>query len=275
VDLIKKHDRFLSVFNTKKDAKEIYEILNNNKIHYLTAGLYPKHRKKVIKDVNDILNNTKDECILISTSLIENGVDFQGFPNGSRVESSLASIIQTAGRIDRLKLFTGSKLYIIDLIGGSSPIGIQQRAIEEAHRFLHSEDTDLDDPDICGTFYKKMYSQNLLDSHNIADAKKRKAFQEINDLFKLIDVDTVSVVVYKEDAEIEKIIVNIKEKRTIIKEESRALQQFTVSLINGKKTKKLIEQGIIKQLLPDLDIYLWEGYYDPILGLDATIFNDY
>ena len=61
--------------------------------------MYPKHRKRVLKQVKERLAN-KEKCILISTSLVEAGVDLD-FYTVYRQIAGVDSMIQAAGRCNR------------------------------------------------------------------------------------------------------------------------------------------------------------------------------
>ena len=61
--------------------------------------MYPQHRIKVISEIKNRLKDKK-KCVVISTSLVEAGVDFD-FQNVYREIAGLDSILQAAGRCNR------------------------------------------------------------------------------------------------------------------------------------------------------------------------------
>jgi transposase len=61
--------------------------------------MYPLHRSKVLSEIRARLKND-EPCIVISTSLIEAGVDVD-FPVVYREKAGLDSIIQSGGRCNR------------------------------------------------------------------------------------------------------------------------------------------------------------------------------
>lgn len=91
------------VVNTKKLALEVYEkieeIYKADEIFLLSTLFIPQDRKNIISEISNRLNN-KQKTILISTQVIEAGVDLD-FDYGFREFAPLHSIIQTAGRINR------------------------------------------------------------------------------------------------------------------------------------------------------------------------------
>ena len=74
-NILKKHKQVLCIVNTRKRAKFLYERINTpNNAYHLSALMCPKHRSKKLKDIKNMLRADKS-CIVISTSLIEAGVD--------------------------------------------------------------------------------------------------------------------------------------------------------------------------------------------------------
>lgn len=78
--------------------------------------MYPKHRKRVLKLIRERLDNN-EKCIVVSTSLVEAGVDLD-FDIVYRQIAGLDSLIQAAGRCNRngKKDLAKSKVYIFDFI---------------------------------------------------------------------------------------------------------------------------------------------------------------
>ncbi|MBN1798037.1 MAG: CRISPR-associated helicase Cas3' [Spirochaetales bacterium] len=100
----KKYKSVLCVVNTKKLASTIYQelikIVNEKEIVFLLSSLFiPKHRKEIIDEMKTALKSNK-KIILVSTQVIEAGVDLD-FDTGFREFAPLYSIIQTAGRVNR------------------------------------------------------------------------------------------------------------------------------------------------------------------------------
>ncbi|MFR2215180.1 MAG: helicase-related protein [Ruminococcus sp.] len=104
--------------NTKKTAQELYKKLKKEEknIYHLSTNMYPKHRKRVLKMIREQLDKN-ETCIVISTSLVEAGVDLD-FDIVYRQIAGVDSIIQAAGRCNRngKKDVAKSKVYIFDLI---------------------------------------------------------------------------------------------------------------------------------------------------------------
>lgn len=90
---------FLIVMNTIKSSKEIFEFIQKNTDRhciYLTTEIYPKARLKKI----NLIKNSHEKLVVVSTQLIEAGVDID-LDVVYRDFSPLSSINQTAGRANR------------------------------------------------------------------------------------------------------------------------------------------------------------------------------
>ena len=64
----------LCIVNTKKKAQKIYNAMREDGVYHLSTSMYPKHRKRMLKQIKERLREGK-KCIVISTSLVEAGVD--------------------------------------------------------------------------------------------------------------------------------------------------------------------------------------------------------
>ncbi len=90
--------RSIEVYNKIKETFESEGI--ENPLKYLSTNIYPKKRREVIKETSEMLTK-KVPVILVSTQTIEAGVDLD-FDMGFRDIAPLDSLIQTAGRINRV-----------------------------------------------------------------------------------------------------------------------------------------------------------------------------
>lgn len=118
-DLKKDNETILMVLNTKKAAEEVYREVKNrledNEIlfYFLSTNLCPTHRKKVIKEMKEALEQHK-HVVCVSTQLIEAGVDIS-FTCVVRHVAGLDSIAQASGRGNRNGESGIKNTYIIQL----------------------------------------------------------------------------------------------------------------------------------------------------------------
>lgn len=89
----------LCILNSRKRVQRIYESIEDRGTYHLSTLMYPKHRKELLKEIRGRLSSG-EPCRLISTSLVEAGVDFD-FPAVYRELAGIDSVIQAAGRCNR------------------------------------------------------------------------------------------------------------------------------------------------------------------------------
>ncbi len=88
----------LAIVNTRRHARELADRLGDGARH-LTTAMTGRHRRAVLEEVRADLA-AHQSCRLVSTSLIEAGVDIS-FPLVLRASAGLDSLAQAAGRCNR------------------------------------------------------------------------------------------------------------------------------------------------------------------------------
>ena len=113
----------------------IYKEIDGEGIYHLSTSMYPKHRKRVLKKIRERLKNN-EKCIVISTSLVEAGVDLD-FARVYRQIAGLDSMIQAAGRCNRegKRKLSDSMVYIFDL-EESYPVQSQRQQMDVSKGIL-------------------------------------------------------------------------------------------------------------------------------------------
>lgn len=99
LDKLKNEQQALCILNNRLRAQRLYEALKGEGTYHLSTLMYPKHRKKLMKEIKMRLKNG-EACRLVATSLVEAGVDFD-FQTVYRELAGLDSVIQAAGRCNR------------------------------------------------------------------------------------------------------------------------------------------------------------------------------
>jgi CRISPR-associated endonuclease/helicase Cas3 len=90
----------LLVVNTTKAASDLHQQLSSHvRTFHLSARMCPTHRRKILSEIKD-LRKKQEPCVLVSTQLIEAGVDIS-FPVVYRAECGIDSLAQAAGRCNR------------------------------------------------------------------------------------------------------------------------------------------------------------------------------
>ena len=103
LSLLAPHPRAMLIVNTRRHARELFLAarsgLDDVPAFHLSAQMCPEHRTDVLQKVRKLLGDGKP-CLLVSTQLIEAGVDID-FPCVFREIAGADSLAQAAGRCNR------------------------------------------------------------------------------------------------------------------------------------------------------------------------------
>lgn len=278
---IQRDQSVLCIMNTKKTAQELYKKLKKEEknIYHLSTNMYPKHRKRVLKMIREQLDKN-ETCIVISTSLVEAGVDLD-FDIVYRQIAGVDSIIQAAGRCNRngKKDVAKSKVYIFDLID-EKKVANQKLQIETATSVLQDYEK-VDDLTGITDYFKRLYHYRgtSLDKKNIMDEFKqmRFNFSKVAKEFKLIEENTKLIYINKE-TRAEELLNELKIKGAS-KERLREAGQYCVQIYGDERTEnslfdKLYSNGMLRPISEDMqDFYelLSQKQYSDEWGLDFSV----
>lgn len=264
---------YLIVLNTIKTSMETARYLRDafegeREVLYLSTEIYPKRRMELI---NMIKNDTHKKYIVVSTQLIEAGVDVD-FDIVYRDFCIMDSINQTGGRANRnaikgkgiLKLYMllnenhndkkyCSYIYPQYLIDGTLKILRDRATIEESEIF-----------DINKQYFDMLNSKKSDDlSNDMIEAIKKLSFESFRNMFELIKEETqkVDIIINADEISqecIEKIIEGELGEQEMINC-WRRLNQYKVSInkndwdnINDRKEK--MNMNILELEYYDMDL---------------------
>jgi len=94
------NESVLCIVNRKEDARNLAKGLPEEKTVHLSTNMCAEHRFLTLENIRNRLKNDENQVFVISTSLVEAGVDLD-FPIVYRALSGLDSIAQAAGRCNR------------------------------------------------------------------------------------------------------------------------------------------------------------------------------
>lgn len=201
-------DQVLCVVNTRKECREIYDLMPKGTIH-LSRMMCSAHIMKNIKTIREKLKN--GECVrVISTQLIEAGVDLD-FPNVYRAFAGLDSVLQAAGRCNREGLMKEKGKVVVFQGEREAPAGYIRNGVNALKHLLRDETiNDLDLPTQTKSYFMIFQGmQQTFDKKDIKGALSENArdihfqFATAAIDFKLIESrDTISVFInYEEGAD--------------------------------------------------------------------------
>jgi CRISPR-associated helicase Cas3/CRISPR-associated endonuclease Cas3-HD len=200
----------LCIVNVKRHARDLFvrlQELGTEGVFHLSTAMCPAHRRAVLRLVKWRLKRGLN-CILISTQCIEAGVDID-FPVVYRALGPLEAIAQAAGRCNRNGLLPGKGEVQVFLpepgAGRLYPSGAYEQATDVTRMLLRErgpDDMDIGNPALFEEYYRRFY--RLVRSEDkkpeLRKAIKRQDFAEVASQYRLIEKDTINLLVpYKRD----------------------------------------------------------------------------
>jgi len=279
-DRIRAHPQSLTVVNSRKDALALLDALGCDKdacVFHLSTLLCGAHRRDVLAAIRRRLDPTAGEpCTLISTQVVECGVDID-FPVVFRAVAPLDRVAQSAGRCNREnRRSQPGMVYLFKPEQGKTPSRAYRTGMTEAERLLDLPDTDLHDPDLYLRYFRILYDDLDPDAKKVQNERSRFNFETVARVVRLIEDDTVAVVVRYDaeriddyDAErIDDLLEEVRRAGSVPAEVWRAFQPYTVSLYR-RDFDHARNAGSILEVAEGL--YVWHGPYDRLRGIAAVM----
>lgn len=198
----------LLVMNTVQSAAAVAREMANRygcgRVEHLSTALTPADREITLNRVKQRLTNSSDSnWTLVATSCVEAGVDLS-FRIGFRERASLMSLIQLGGRVNRGHERDSAEVWDVQIIPGT---------LLRLHPKFKTAARVLGDlfqegkvaPEFCKEALKREIRDNeigkevdaLFRAENTGDARAAD-FPKVAELFRVIDSNTVTVVISNE-----------------------------------------------------------------------------
>ena len=296
-EIVQKTSKFRSiliVLNTKSAVRKLYDILKaqNINVEYLTTNLCAAHRGDKIEAIKNILKKEQENIVVVSTNLIEAGVDIS-FECVYRSMAGLDSLAQSAGRCNRNGELEYGFVYLISLEGentGNMEELLQNKGAAEYILYQYNcsnKSESLLMQRWMDEYYKNIYSiakdkmnfpiqkldTNIIEllSRGFGIQEKKnfmnQAFQTAGKAYRVIDDNSFGVVVpYQKGAQL---IKEIQEASDLseIKKYIRQSQRYTVNVRENqlKKFNGLIQP--VSDKIPNLYMVAAPGAYNNDYGI--------
>lgn len=192
----------LLILNTVQSAAVIADDLcrryGRERVEHLSTALTPEDREVIINRVkNRLKDRTDTDWTLVATSCVEAGVDFS-FRTGFRELSSLLSLLQAAGRVNRHGAFSCAEMWSFSMQDDAKLK--KNPALDTSREVLKNYFNKVADisPELST---QSMNDEIIRDDScmrtiiSIMDAEKYRQFRTVNDQFKVIDSNTVPAVI--------------------------------------------------------------------------------
>ena len=265
----------LCIVNTKKKAQVLYQALKGQGVFHLSTSMYPKHRKRVLEEVRRCLN-AGERCLVLSTSLVEAGVDLD-FHSVYRQLAGIDSVIQAAGRCNRegKRSLEDSNVYVFQFEEQERILG--QRKQIDAAKTLVSDGKDISALETIEEYFSFLYhlKSSELDKKNIMGQFKgiKCNFLKVAEDFKMIENDTKTVFIPVEE-EAQDLLQQLK-YQGFTKTSMRKAGQYSVTLYDDV-IEKMKDAGMIELVAENInDFYELKDKerYTEEFGLDLNIEN--
>lgn len=265
---INENEQVLCIVNKKSHAKNLYSLIGSSDDNFhLSTYMYPIHRKTVIAEIKRrLLNN--ENCRVISTSLIEAGVDID-FPTVYRAISGIDSILQAGGRCNRenKRSVDESIVHIFD----TEHIGkYQQMNTSVARDVINKYQDKIYQPEAVKMYFDNLYyyrnasrDMSTFDIKGVVKSMEALEFKTVSEKFKIIENNTKTLYIptLENKAEIEAL-----RNGNYSRELFRSLQQYSLNLYDYD-FKKLDYISAIEVVDGSFYILANLDYYDDKTGL--------
>ena len=295
LELVADHSSALVIVNTRRHARELFEAAKTrfpeHPVFHLSAQMCPQHRAEILSFVKGRLAEGCP-CLLVSTQLIEAGVDID-FPCVFREMAGADSLAQAAGRCNREgRSPDPGQVFFFESSEDHSPPGFLATAAAKGREVLALPEfaNDLLSPALVTRYFELLYADQwqsldrlsvLTDLIPPAMPRGRNdflvyKFRTLGDQFHLISEPSISVFVpYGEEGrslceELRRTYATGEQRRL-----ARKLQRYAVSLHgpepldgNGNRIAELVHDTWWVLTSP-------EQYYDKDFGICKQANTDY
>lgn len=246
----------LLIMNTVQNAAVLANDLcllhGRDCVEHLSTALCARDREATINRVKERLAHKEDtNWTLVATSCVEAGVDFS-FRTGLREISSLLSLLQASGRVNRHGLHKSAEMWSFSMQDDSmlKPNASLAASTEVLKDYFR--ENKVITPELCTDALKRELVRNnscKKEIHTIMMSEENQMFPVVADKFKAIDSRTVTAVI--DDA----LCAQIKGRHG----SWQLLQKLSVSIRETQSSKWMLEE-----IAPEL--YRWTLPYDSFLG---------
>lgn len=242
----------LCIVGTKAQAKAVFELLHEREnAFHLSTNMYPAHRRRTLDAIRQRLKD-KRPCRVISTSLIEAGVDVD-FPVVYRAMAGLDSIAQAAGRCNREGRLDGLGMVVVYEPENPPKMPWLQRCASRAGETLRA----LPEEGPLGLtamrrYFGLLYDVQELDKKQIVRRLNASVgkdllfpFKQIAEEFRFIEDEGTALIVPKED-EAEELVQQLRFTefpRPVL----RRLQQYSVT-VRSRDLARLRSDGAVEMM---------------------------
>ncbi len=273
--ILLEENQALCILNNRKRVKSLYDGIRGEGVYALSTLMIPEHRKRVLSEIKQRLSDRK-KCILISTCLVEAGVDLD-FQNVYRENAGIDSIIQAAGRGNREGKRNPDQCNVFVFASENSksiPPSLKQ-PIALSTAVQREYQADFSSLEAINKYFSKLYYHkgNQLDQKNIIASLNETngaeiQFRTIDEIFEFIPDQTKTVLIPWDDKAKECIQRLRYGERT--RDLMRLAGRYSVNLFSSAY-QNMLESGIIEPLDAEISVLADMHQYSEETGLSLDI----
>lgn len=227
--------------------------LTERRVLHLSTALSPVDREVILQEIENRNAQQLKDWVLVATSCVEAGVDLD-FQTGYRERCSVASLIQTSGRVNRHNLRTGAILF--DFVTVEDGILSKHPAFKESAPIVEKMWNRIIAPNAVPAELVTLAMRLELQktggmAETITKQESAHDYPAVADAFRIIKSDTRTVIVNESLA---------NRVRAGVTVPSRELIMNSVQLWAAR-----IEELGMKPIQENSDIYVWNAPYDSSL----------
>lgn len=270
---LKQENQVLCIVNTRKRAQALYQKLRGDGVFHLSTTMYPKHRGRILKQIRERLYEKK-KCILISTSLVEAGVDLD-FQSVYRQLAGVDSMIQAAGRCNRegKRSLEESRVAVFQLDETENVPGQRQQI--DVTRILLAEGENITSLQGIEKYFQMLYHfrGDSLDKKNILGEFVNKIynFAKVGQEFVLIEKKTAMILI-PEEAEAAQLLQKIR-CQGHTKANMRKAGQYCIQ-VNERILENLRGAGMVQPVSEEMSDFFEltdQSQYTEEMGLKLNV----
>lgn len=249
--ILAENQSVLCIVNLKEDARVLSRLLPEKQTLHLSTNQCAEDRSGILKMIFQRLKNTDTPLYVVSTSLVEAGVDID-FPVVYRALAGLDSIAQAAGRCNREGNLSKGKTVVF--VPEKQPDYVQSPA-SLAREYLHEDRLpNIFLPETFEDYFKQRFfqlGQSALDEKNILGLLPRNMdgiyFRTAADHFRMINNDwqLPLIIPFGEAPQLVDRLLDW-DARSLF----RNLQRYTIN-IPKRVMGQLLDEGHARELLPE------------------------
>lgn len=265
---LRETEQVLCVVNSRKQAQQLFSLLNEDGVYHLSTLLTPYDRKRILQMIRERLKNGK-VCRVISTSLIEAGVDVD-FPSVWRAIAGLDSIIQAGGRCNREEKRPQEESIVHIFRSEAKAPRMLEQNIAATERIMQRH-KQIDSPEAIHDYFEfllyTLKNEHQLDEKEIIRCINKLMFETVAKQFHMIDgADYTIYIPVDKGAELIRKLRSEGPSRELIRE----LGFYSVSVYH-QYFEQMELSGRIEKISENAGILNDIGFYSQETGLPFMV----